>query len=58
MADYKEMYLHLFREVEKAIRILQQAQLDCEEIYISTPGARTEGHTRDQGQAQEEKEAV
>lgn len=27
MADYKKMYIHLF----------QQAQLDCEEIYISTP---------------------
>lgn len=37
MADYKKMYVHLFQEVEKAVRILQQAQLDCEEIYINTP---------------------
>lgn len=37
MADYKKMYIHLFQQVERAVRILQQAQLDCEEIYISTP---------------------
>ena len=40
MTDYKEMYLHLFRETEKAARILQQAQLDCEEIYINTSGPK------------------
>lgn len=40
MADYKEMYFHMFREVEKAVRILQQAQLDCEEMYISAPAAK------------------
>ena len=37
MADYKEMYTHMAREVEKAVRILQQAQLDCEELYINSP---------------------
>lgn len=37
MADYKKMYIHLFQQVERAVRILQQAQLDCEEIYINTP---------------------
>lgn len=37
MADYREMYLHMAREVEKAARILQQAQLDCEELYINSP---------------------
>lgn len=37
MADYKEMYLHMAREVEKAARILRQAQLDCEELYINFP---------------------
>ena len=42
MTDYKKMYLHLFRETEKAVRILQQAQLDCEEIYINTFGPRSE----------------
>ena len=36
MPDYKEMYLKLMRETEKAIRILQQAQLDCEELYLQS----------------------
>lgn len=62
MADYKKMYFHLFREVEKAVRILQQAQLDCEEIYISTPGAKSRQRGQDQDQGQErlaqEREAV
>ena len=35
MANYKEMYLHLLRAVEKADRILVQAQQDCEEMYLS-----------------------
>ena len=34
MADYREMYLHLMRETEKALRILIQAQRDCEELYL------------------------
>ena len=36
MPDYQEMYLKLMRETEKAIRILQQAQLDCEELYLQS----------------------
>ena len=39
MADYKEMYLHLARETEKAVRILIKAQQECEEMYISAPQA-------------------
>ena len=35
MPDYKEMYLHLMRETEKATRILIKAQQDCEEMYLS-----------------------
>lgn len=35
MSDYKEMYLHLARETEKAVRILIKAQQECEEMYIS-----------------------
>ena len=31
---YKEMYEKLMRETEKAIRILIQAQQDCEEMYL------------------------
>lgn len=37
MADYKAMYKHLFQQTERAVRIIQQAQLDCEDIYINTP---------------------
>ena len=36
MPNYKEMYLKLMRETEKAIRILQQAQLGCEELYLQS----------------------
>ncbi|MCF2663955.1 hypothetical protein JQM66_05200 [Oscillibacter valericigenes] len=38
MPDYKEMYLHLMRETEKAIRILEKAQQDCEELYVGDEG--------------------
>ena len=38
MPDYKEMYLHLMRETEKAIRILVKAQQDCEELYLRESG--------------------
>lgn len=37
MADYKEMYLTLFRATEKAIEALVTAQQVCEEMYISSP---------------------
>ena len=35
MPDYKEMYLTLFRSITKAITILQEAQQQTEETYIS-----------------------
>ena len=38
MPDYREMYLHLMRETEKAIRILTEAQQDCEELYLRESG--------------------
>ena len=38
MPDYKEMYLHLMRETEKTIRILEKAQQDCEELYVGDEG--------------------
>jgi len=34
MPDYKEMYLHLMRETEKSIRILIEAQRECERMYL------------------------
>ena len=37
MPDYKEMYFHMVRETEKAIRILIKAQRDCEEMYLGGP---------------------
>ena len=36
VADYKEMYLKLFRATTKAADLLEQAQRECEEIYLST----------------------
>ena len=41
-SNYREMYFHLFRETEKAIRILQEAQAVCEELYLAQePAALT-----------------
>ena len=34
MPDYKEMYLTMMRATEKAIRILIEAQQQCEELYL------------------------
>lgn len=39
MSDYKEMYLHMARETEKAVRLLVEAQRQCEELYINAPEA-------------------
>ena len=33
--DYKERYLNMMRASEEAIRILIQAQQECEEMYVS-----------------------
>ena len=41
MPDYQEMYLHLMRETEKAIRILTEAQRACEELYLSAEDDRS-----------------
>lgn len=38
MPDYKEMYLTLMRETEKAIRTLTEAQRACEELYMKDDG--------------------
>lgn len=35
MPDYKKMYLTLFKATEDAINILEAAQLECEERYVS-----------------------
>ncbi len=36
MPDYKSLYLNLLDGVEKAIEILKNVELACEEIYIDT----------------------
>ena len=36
-ADYKEMYLKLFRVPEEAVNIPIAAQRECEELYLSPP---------------------
>ena len=38
MPDYKEMYLTLMRETEKAIRTLTEGQRVCEELYLQDDG--------------------
>ena len=40
MPDYREMYLHLMRETERAIRILIEAQRTCEEVYLRDEGSK------------------
>ena len=42
MPDYKEMYLHLMRETEKAISLLAEAQRECERQYIGPGDENTE----------------
>lgn len=34
MPDYKEMYLIMVRETEKAMNLLIEAQRKCEELYL------------------------
>lgn len=51
MADYRKMYCTLFREVTDAIRILQKAQQNTEELFMNAEdcaidmNARTEKQT-------------
>ena len=42
MPDYKEMYLHLMRETEKAMALLIEAQRECERKYIESKDENTE----------------
>ena len=35
ICDYKELYLKLMNRTENAIRILIQAQQECEELYVN-----------------------
>ena len=42
MVDYQKLYTLLFNSVTDAIEILQKAQIEAEEIYISTPSEEDE----------------
>lgn len=46
MADYREMYRKLFQATTKAIDLLQVAQQETEELYISSDD--TELHLLDE----------
>lgn len=35
MPNYRQLYLHLFRAVTRAIDILVKAQQECEELYLA-----------------------
>lgn len=48
MPDYKEMYLTLFRALEKAVGILIEAQQKTEEMYISSEETVSENTARDE----------
>lgn len=52
MDDFKEMYYHLAHEVERAMRILEKAQQDCEEMYLAQ-GDAEEQPPRETQQTQE-----
>ncbi len=38
MPDYREMYFKMAGAMEKAVRILVEAQQQAEEIYLAQPG--------------------
>lgn len=40
MIDYKELYLNMFRATEKAMRIIEEAQRECEMKYCDEQDAR------------------
>ena len=48
MDNYKEMYLHLMRQTEKAVRILTEAQQACEEMYLEAGDQAAEKQARKQ----------
>lgn len=49
MADYKTMYYTLAAKVADAIEILEQAQRQCEEIYLDDTSAPLELFPEDEG---------
>lgn len=43
--DYKEMYFKMVRATEKAVRILIEAQRECEDIYLRSENEPEETHS-------------
>ncbi|MHB1314274.1 MAG: hypothetical protein ACYCX2_02165 [Christensenellales bacterium] len=60
MVDYQKMYFRLFDAATKAIEVLQQAQRDMEEIYISVDesGLTLIGGKKDKTQALSQQNTV
>lgn len=62
MPDYKEMYLTMVRETEKAVNLLEdavkalnvliEAQRECEEMYINAPEPAITLLPQDTGQSE------
>lgn len=52
MADYKEMYLRLFRASEEAMNIIIKAQRECEEMYMN--GVESKASPTENSQESEE----
>lgn len=40
VVDYKELYLQMVRASEKAIRIMIEAQRECEESFLQSEDAQ------------------
>lgn len=57
MADYKEMYLMLARETTRAVDILIDAQLWCEEMYIRSSVSEAESSEASEAEPSESPEA-
>ena len=60
-ADYKELYLNLFRATERAINTLIEAQQRCEERYLEMtepkqPGQRKQPEQPDQPEQRKQPE--
>lgn len=37
--DYKTLYIKMLKASEEAIRILESAQRECEELYVESSGS-------------------
>ena len=54
MPDYAQMYAHLFRATTKAIKLLQAAQQETEELYLAADKPLTPLFPPDETEAERE----